>query len=147
MDDADTLRGDAQLIGNDLRQSGAQALAMRGGADPRFDEPRWIHPHLDGFPAGCDVHPARRKGRRAVAGAFGEGAEPYSDKPAAHARLPLTGAEAGKADRFHRDLQCLPIACRVEYQAGRGPIWKSGDEIAPAQFARLDAELGGCFVH
>ena len=72
MHDPDHVGRDAELVGDDLRQRGAQALSVRRRADARLDEAGGIDADNDGFPTRRDFHAARGKRRTAVAGALAE---------------------------------------------------------------------------
>ncbi len=91
---------DAKLVGDKLRERGAQALTVRTGADPQFDKPGRVHRQLDRFPAERHAHAARGEGRRAVAGALGEGRKADAEIAAFRAGALLTLAEAGRSSAF-----------------------------------------------
>ena len=97
--DLDHVGRDADLVGDDLRQRGAQALAVRRGADARLDEAGRIDGDDHRLPAGRDLHAARGEGRAAVAGALGEGRKADAEI-AALARAPLSAACERPARRW-----------------------------------------------
>ena len=51
VDDLDELRIDPDFIGDDLRQRGAQSLAVRRGADTRLDKAGGIDGEVNTFPS------------------------------------------------------------------------------------------------
>ena len=97
--DFDHVGRDADLVGDDLRQRGAQALAVRRGADARLDEAGRIDRDDHRLPAGRDLHAARGKGRAAVAGALGEGRKADAEIAALGARFFLPLAEGRQRRR------------------------------------------------
>jgi len=120
---------------------------VRACADARLDEARRIHADLDRLPAGRDLHAACREGRRAVAGALGEGGEPDAKIAVLCPRFLLARAKLRKIDVFDREIHRLDVARLVESQPGRRDVGKPVDQAASAQFARLHAEGGSGAVH
>src|SRR5262245_45845678 len=93
---------DAELVGDELGERGAETLAVRAPADPCFDPAGRVHGDLGGLPARRDRHAARRESRAAVAGALREGGKADAEMAAAPARLALAGAERRQVDMGHR---------------------------------------------
>ncbi len=147
VDHLDLLRRDADLVGDDLRQRGAEALAVRRRADARFHAAGRIDADDHRFPARHDLGAARREGRAAVAGALGESRKADAEMAPLRARLDLPRAERRHVDRLHRHFQRLLIARLVEHQAGRGRIREFVDQVAAADVDRVEPEGGGRLVH
>src|SRR5437773_9546248 len=100
----DLLWVDADLVGNDLRQRGAQSLSMRGGADPRLDETGGVDGEVHRLPARRDLHAARGERRASVAGALGKGGKTDPEIAALLACLLLPLAKRGEIDGLDRQL-------------------------------------------
>ena len=147
VDDLDQVGRDAELVGDDLRQRRAQALAVRRGADAGLDEAGRVDGENHGFPAGRDRHAARGKGGTAVAGALGEGRKADAEMAASGARLFLPLAERRHVDGFDRHFQRLFIAGLVVNQARGGGVGECVDQVAAADVDRVDGESGRCLVH
>ena len=145
--DLDHLGRDADLVGDDLGERRAQPLAVRRGADARLDEAGRIDGNDDCFPAGRDLHAARRECRAAVAGAFGKRRKANAEMAAFGARLFLALAESGHVDRFHRHFQRLFVAGIVVFEAHGGLVGKLVDQIAPADIDRIDGKGARGLVH
>ena len=135
------------LVGDDLGERRSQPLPVRRRPDPRLHQAGGVHGDLDVFPARRDLHAARRKRRTAVAGPLGERREADAEITAFGPRLLLARAERRQVDVLDRHLQGLAVARFVERQAGRGLVGKAIDQIAAADFDRIDAEPGGRLVH
>ncbi len=124
-----------------------RALPVRRRADPRLDEAGRVHGHLDGLPARRHVHAAGGEGRRAVAGALGKRREAETEIAAFRARTRLAGAERRHVDGLDRHVHGLDIARLVEDQARRRRIGKCLDQVAAANFDRIEAEGRRRLVH
>ncbi len=145
--DLDAVRRGAELVGDDLRQRGAQALAVRGSSDPRLDEAGRVHRHLDGFPAGRHFHAAGGEGRRAVSGALRKSREAETEITLLGARLGLAATECRDVDGFHRRVHGFDIGRLVEHQSHRGRVGKGLDQVTAADLDRIEAESSRRLVH
>ncbi len=120
---------------------------MGRSADARFDEAGRVHGEVDGLPARRHRHAARRKGRRAVAGAFREGREPEPEVAPRCPCLRLARAEGGDIDRGDGGLHALHVARLIEGEAGRGDVGKFPDQVAAADGDGVDRENRCRLVH
>jgi hypothetical protein len=141
------MRSGVQLVGDDLRQGGAQALPVRRSADAGFHESGGVHGKVDGLPARRHFHAARREGRSAVAGALGEGRDAEPEMPSGGTRLGLARPECRNVGCVDGCVHGLHIARLVEHEAGRGGVRKRPDQVAAADCDRIDRKRGGGLVH
>src|SRR4029079_13127752 len=126
--------------GNDLRQRGAQTLAMRRRANARLYKARRINSYDDSFPARRDLHAAGRKCRASVAGALGECRDADAKMTALGTCLGLAFAEGGHVDRLHRHFQGFFVRRLVVFEAHRRLVGKLVNEITSANVDRVEAK-------
>ena len=147
MHDADARRLQAELVGDQLRERGGEALAVGRGADPGLDEARRVHRQLDPLVARRDVHAARGERRGAIPGALVEHRKADAEVAALRPRGPLALAKGGDVDALGRQLERLAIRALVVGQAGRGAVRERLHEVAPADLDRVEPEARGGAVH
>ena len=143
----DVAGGDAELVGDDLRERRLVALSLRLDAELEDRLAGRVHAQLSGVehldPGDVEV--------LVVAGAhdFGEAGDADADQPTLLARLRLLLAQVLVADGVERLAQCGRIVTGVVDEAGCGGVGEllGLDEVAHAQVSRVDAELVRRVLH
>ena len=137
--DLDAVRRSSELVGDDLGERGAQALAVRRRADPRLDRIRmgpWSSrpsPSRASPPCRARQMPACRS-RCARRTSQSRGRDSVLARAPAFWRARNAGTSMASDRHFHG----LGIARLVEHQARRRRIGKRLDQVAPADLDRIE---------
>ena len=136
---------DTPKLGRDaLRDHGLGALALLGDAGVAEDRAGGVEPHGRAV-LRRDARAADAVERRRRIGHLDEGRKADAAIDALLAQLLLLGAQPGVVHHRVEMRQRLVVRQRLELDAGRAlrGIGVVGDEIAPADFQRVHADLGG----
>ena len=139
--DVDVLDRHAETVGDDLREGGLVALAVRVRAGEHRDGAGGMHADLARFEqAGARAERARDGGGRDAAG-FDVGGVADAAQLAVLHRVFFPRRKTGDVGQLQRRLQRRIVVAGVVLQRDRRLIRELADEVAPAQLRRVDLQL------
>src|SRR6202040_2529619 len=146
-DDTDLCRRDADLVGNQLRQTRLQPLTVRRAADPGFKKARGVHHQFDPLKAGVYHHTPRLEGGSAGTGALREHGDAEAEPAPLGARRLLSRAKLGDVYDPRRSLHSLAIAAGVLHDPGHRGMREIRGQVTAPDFERIQPEPGGRAIH